>query len=281
MPDWYLMETALQEISINDRAFQYGDGLFETVAIRNHEPRLWQYHSERLAKGCKALNFAMPKERELRSGLHHALQNSSVTSDHCTVKIIVTAGAGVRGYGRSKDVSPTVYFGVFPSTPPALAHYRQGIETPICRTRLAVGSATAGLKTLNRLEQVLARSELTRSKQFEGLTMDADGNIICGTMSNVFFVSGNSISTPPLDRCGVAGVMRRHVIETLRANDRSVDVAVMPESQLQSIDELFVSNSQFGVIPVARCNKFDLGVGPVTKATMALLAANGISECQV
>jgi 4-amino-4-deoxychorismate lyase len=281
MPDWYLMETALQEIAINDRAFQYGDGLFETVAIRKHEPRLWQYHSERLAKGCKALNFAMPTERELRSGLHHALQNSSIISDHCTVKIIVTAGAGVRGYGRSKDVSPTVYFGVFPSTPPALAHYRQGIETPICRTRLAVGSATAGLKTLNRLEQVLARSELTQSKQFEGLTMDADGNIICGTMSNVFFVSGNSISTPPLDRCGVAGVMRRHVIETLRANDRCVDVTVMPASLMQSIDELFVSNSQFGVIPVARCNNFDLGVGPVTKATMAMLAANGISECQV
>jgi 4-amino-4-deoxychorismate lyase len=281
MSDWYSMETALQEISINDRAFQYGDGLFETVAIRNDEPRLWQYHRERLAKGCKVLGFAMPTERELRSGLYHALHNSTVTTDYCTVKIILSAGAGVRGYGRSKDASPTVFFGAFASTPPALTHYREGIETLICRTRLAVGSATAGLKTLNRLEQVLARSELTGSKQFEGLTMDADGNIICGTMSNVFFVSGNSISTPPLDRCGVAGVMRRHVIETLRANDQPVDVAAMPESQLQSIDEVFVSNSQFGVIPVARCNKLDLGVGAVTKATMAMLAANGISECQV
>jgi 4-amino-4-deoxychorismate lyase len=281
MTDWYSMENALQEISINDRAFQYGDGLFETVAIRNDEPRLWRYHRERLEKGCKALSFAMPTERELRSGLYHALQNSTIATDYCTVKIIVSAGTGVRGYSRIKDASPTVFFGVFPSIPPTLMQYQQGIETLICHTRLAVGSATAGLKTLNRLEQVLARSELTDSKQFEGLTMDTDGNIICGTMSNGFFVSGVSISTPPLNRCGVAGVMRRHVIETLRANDRHVDVATMPESKLQNIDEAFVSNSQFGVMPVARCNNLDLGVGPVTKATMAILAANGIRECLV
>ena len=159
--------------------------------------------------------------------------------------------------------------------------HEQEIETPICRTRLPVGSATVGLKTLNRLEQVLARSELTTNKIFEGLTMDADDNIICGTMSNVLYVSGNSVSTLPVDRCGVAGVMRRHVIASLQANGQTINVVAMPKKQLQIIDEMFFSNSQYGVMTITRCDTTELGVGPLTKATMGLLVANGIGECKI
>ncbi|MCH9003900.1 MAG: aminodeoxychorismate lyase [Proteobacteria bacterium] len=280
MTDWFANGKAVEHVPISDRGFQYGDGLFETIAIRNKEPRLWQFHMERLAAGCESLGISMPAETELATGLAHALQHSNASKDYCTAKIIVSAGTSVRGYGRTDAESPSILFGAFPSSPPPAETYRDGIKVVLCRTRLAVNSATAGLKTLNRLEQVLAQSEFSATGEFEGLTMDADGNIICGTMSNVFFVTDNEISTPPLDRCGVAGVMRRHIITTLLEQDLGVEIRSIQATELNNVDEVFLSNSQFGVVPVSGCMDTQWRVGAVTRRTMTIMADNGVAECQ-
>jgi 4-amino-4-deoxychorismate lyase len=281
MGDWLSQGEATDRVSISDRGFQYGDGLFETIAVRNGEPRLWQYHVERLARGCKVLGIRMPSESDLSEGLIQALQDSNAPAAHACVKVIVSAGSGLRGYGRAFANSPTVLFRAFLSAPLALDSYRGGIETVICRTRLASGSATVGLKTLNRLEQVLARSEFAGTDVFEGLTLDAEDNIICGTMSNVFFVNDKSISTPPLDRCGVEGVMRRHVIETL--DRQGITVAHHPYSlsRLEDADEVFLSNSQFGVIPIKSCTEMEWPVGEVTRNVMTIMANNQVLECRL
>ena len=110
--------------------------------------------------------------------------------------------------------------------------------------------------------------------------MDADDNIICGTMSNVFFVADNSISTPSLDRCGVKGVMRRHVIESLSEQDISVQFKTLNLANLQGIQEVFVSNSQFGIMPVQSCADLRWPVGDTTRKIMSILADKGIRiEC--
>jgi 4-amino-4-deoxychorismate lyase len=223
----------------------------------------------------------MPSEARLYDGLIQALQNSETPTAHAGAKVIVSAGSGLRTYGRPFAVTPTVLIRAFSSVPLAAQSYSGGIDTVICRTRLASGSATAGLKTLNRLEQVLARSEFEGTDTFEGLTLDADDNIICGTMSNVFFVNDKSISTPPLDRCGVEGVMRRHVIETL--GQQGIAVAPQPyaRSCLDDADEIFLTNSQFGVIPVKRCMEMKWPVGPVTQNVMTIMANNQVPECRL
>ncbi len=279
MADWFSIGGAVGHVSASDRGFQYGDGLFETVAIRDGEPRLWQYHMDRLAKGCAILGITVPPEAELSDGVKHALQQSNVPTAYSTAKIIVSAGSGVRGYGRVPAESPTVLFGAFPASPPPVESYRDGIETALCRTRLALDSPTAGLKTLNRLEQVLACSEFIDTGEFEGLTMDADDNIICGTMSNVFFVTNNSISTPSLDRCSVEGVMRRHVIKTLQEKGIDTQFQTVKLADLRSIDEVFLSNSQFGVMPVRSCADMCWPVGKTTRQVMSILADNGVIEC--
>ena len=210
MSDWFTKGEATTHVTVDDRGFQYGDGLFETIAVRNGECRLWPLHIERLTKGCRVLGIDAPSEAELTEGVGRALHQSDVDGTQITAKIIVSAGPGQRGYGRKVGDTPSVLIGVFPASPVAPELYSNGVDTLICKTRLACGSATAGLKTLNRLEQVLARSEFIETDKFEGLTMDADGHIICGTMSNVFFVKDKSISTPPLDQCGVVDVDRLH-----------------------------------------------------------------------
>jgi 4-amino-4-deoxychorismate lyase len=280
MPNWFLNGVAVEQVAASDRGFQYGDGLFETIAIHDGQARLWSYHMDRLQKGCKRLKIEMPAVDALSYGVDTALQQSNALNGYSVVKIIVSAGTGLRGYGRTPAESPTVLFGVFPASPLPINSYRDGIDTVLCQTRLAVDSPIAGLKTLNRLEQVLARSEFVNTGEFEGLTMDADGNIICGTMSNVFFVNNNAILTPSLDRCGVAGVMRRHVIQTLE--DQGIEAHIQPVTltDLKRVDEVFVSNSQFGVMPVKSCSDLRWPVGKTTRNVMAIMADNGVIECR-
>ena len=280
MSEWFHKGAAVTSALLDDRAFQYGDGLFETIAIRHGEPRLWAYHLERLSRGCERLSLRMPEAESLRLELDHALRHSQADRAFCVAKIIVSSGIAQRGYGRQSSASTSTYTGVFPTAPIPAGSYRDGVNTIICTTRLAVASPTAGLKTLNRLEQVLARSECLSADVFEGITLDAEGRVICGTMSNVFLVSDHSIVTPSLARCGVQGVMRRHVVETLREQGLDVEQTDLAERELHAADEVFLSNSQFGVLPVHRCGEREWPVGDVTRKVMAALAEKGIDECR-
>jgi len=281
MSEWYRVSSALQTVDPDDRGFQYGDGLFETIAIRGGKPRLWRYHMDRLGSGCKRLGLGPPVVASLDQRVKAALQVSKEDTSFCIAKIIVTAGTDARGYGRTMPSSTETYIGVFPAAPLNKQAYRNGVTTMMCDTRLAVGSPVAGLKTLNRIEQVLGRSECASTGAFEGLMMDAEGRLICGTMSNVFIVSDNVVRTPSLERCGVAGTMRRLVLEELERSNWSVDVCDLDETDLAAGDEVFIANSQMGVVPVDRCGQHHWQNGPVTKDVMRLLADKGIDECRI
>ena len=281
MTNWVRDGEPVDTIAISDRGLLYGDGLFETIAIRRGEPRLWSYHLERLTRSCKILELAMPAELDLLKGIEVAIASSGVSSAYAVVKIMITAGTGERGYGRGHVAAPTVLFGGFVSAPPPAEAYINGVRTIVCETQLASGSAFSGLKTLNRLEQVRARSEVIQDGAYEGLTMDTDSNIICGTMSNVFFVQDNKITTSPLVRCGVAGVMRRHVITALKEQGVHVAFGDTKLADLDDVDEVFLSNSQFGVMPVSECDNRRWPVGALTRTVMTILGDSGIDECRL
>ena len=281
MSEWFHNGEQVVAVPIDDRAFQYGDGLFETVAIRHGEPRLWGYHLERLARGCEVLRIDAPDTVALRIWLDTALRDASADSAFCVAKIIVSSGVTQRGYGRPVPAAPSVHIGIFPAAPLSAESYRDGVETIRCNTTLAPGSVTAGIKSLNRVEQVLARSECLAAGAFEGLTLDAEGRLICGTMSNVFLVTRSSISTPSLSRCGVAGVMRRHVMDTLAQAGQHVAERDVTMRDMHRVDEVFLTNSQFGVLPVRRCDDQLWTVGAATRDVMELLSENGIAECRL
>jgi len=268
----------LTHLPIDDRAVQYGDGLFETIAVRAGRPRLWSWHMNRLASGCERLRLDMPNPDRLLARTLDAVQQAKVNQQYCLVKILLSAGSGQRGYGRTAEIRPRVLVGVFAATPQPKKHYQDGVNTLICDTRLASGSPTAGLKTLNRLEQVLARSECAESDCFDAFTMDAEDNIICGTMSNVFFVHGDTIHTPRLDQCGVRGVMRSWLVENLPAHGFDMQQRRLPKSELPDIDEVFLANSQFAVLPVRRCGDRTWSVGRITRKVMALLREHDVVE---
>jgi 4-amino-4-deoxychorismate lyase len=159
----------------------------------------------------------------------------------------------------------------YPLPPENLAARRDGIRAVVAKLRYGENPQLAGMKHLNRLEQVLARSEVAVEDAAELLVFSSAGNLVSGTMSNVFLVRQGRLFTPKLDRCGVAGVMRRVILREAAADGLSVEERTLSETDLAAADELFVSNARVGIWPIRTLDGRDLGVGPVTRRVQARL----------
>ena len=278
MTEWFSGGRPCDAVAVDDRAVQYGDGLFETVAIRDGAPRLWNYHVERLQSGAARLGLAAPEEPALRAALQAALGQARVDSRRCIAKLLLSAGPGPRGYRRDSNRPPTLLTGISVATRVPDGAYQDGVALRLCNTRLAVQPQLAGMKTLNRLEQVLARNEWHDETVFEGLTLDTDDRVICGTMSNVFLISGQALVTPAITRCGVSGVMRRHVLTLLDEAGMDCEVRDVDTDELWAADGVFISNSQFGVLPARACGEHTWAPGPLFRRIAGLIRDSGIVE---
>lgn len=248
-------------VDVTDRGFNYGDGLFETIAVRDGRPLLWQRHMVRLREGCKRLGIATPDVVVLKEEAQRLCEGLA----RAVLKIIVTRGAGGRGYGPAGCDLPTRVTSVYPWLQYPRGFYTEGVTLRVCQTRLAGGGALAGLKHLNRLEQVLARGEWDDPETQEGLMLDGDGRIIEGTMTNVFMVFNGVLTTPSVDRAGVAGVMRGLIMDTVRQWGVTCTVGDIPLQGLSGADEVFVCNSLIGVWPVKSVDEWTFVPGPVTR----------------
>jgi 4-amino-4-deoxychorismate lyase len=230
-------------LDARDRGLQYGDGLFETMRVCRGRVRLLKSHLERLQAGCRQLKIAAPPLPALR----RELERAAAARREAVMKLIVTRGSGKRGYrpsGRER-CTRILALHALPNFAPLPVRVR------LCTTRIGINPDLAGLKTLNRLESVLARSEWSDARIWEGLMRDVEENIVCGTMSNLFVRRGSTLMTPLLDRCGVAGVMRRWVLET--ASDLKLHAVQcrLRWDDLNQAEEVFMSNAVVGIRSVA------------------------------
>lgn len=235
-------------ISVFDRGLQYGDGLFETMAVYKGIVRLWDMHWERLIKGCKQLSISYPDkeilEKEISTICANKIENLFV------LKLIITRGEGQRGYRFTKEQNITRILSthLWPDYPEI--YQLEGVVVRYCDTTISENSKLAGIKHLNRLEQVLARNEWDTNEYQEGLMLTAQGHVIDGTMSNIFAIKDNMIFTPELSLCGVSGVMRNTIIKIAKEIGYSVYEKTFTKVELEQADELFLTNSLFGVWPV-------------------------------
>ena len=252
-----------------DRGLEFGDGLFETLAVAGGAPRLLERHLARLAAGCVRLGLTAPEPAQLDSELKAAAREPGVG----VLKLIVTRGTGGRGYAAAAAAPARRTLAALPSRERPEAWARDGVEVRMCATRLAEQPALAGLKHLNRLEQVLARREWSDAAVAEGLMCDVHGRLVCGTMSNVILALDNELVTPALTRCGVAGVMRAALIAALAAAGLAVHERDVDPAELAAAGELFLSNALIGVWPVRRLGARAWPPGPIARRAQALVAA--------
>ncbi|HEX7341157.1 MAG TPA: aminodeoxychorismate lyase [Rhodanobacteraceae bacterium] len=229
-------------IAADDRGLSYGDGLFETVWVHEHQAPLWPRHMARLAEGCRRLDLPLPDPDWLWQ------ETLLVVADLAcaVVRITWTRGGGPRGYATPVQVQPTCIVSAASHTPWPADWYHHGIRMHVCRTRLASQPALAGIKHLNRLEQVLARREWQDPTVGEGLMLDFDDRVISATAANMFALVDGRLHTPALDRCGVAGTARARLLDDCPdavETDMTLDT-------LLAADAVFITSAVRGIVPV-------------------------------
>lgn len=256
-----------EDVSAQDRGFQYGDGLFETVALVNGVPLLWNRHMQRLFHGAARLGIQAPSESLLRQESEQVAQSNG----RAVLKIILTRGVSGRGYAPDRQAPPTRTVSLSPWPDYPAERKTRGVAAQFCRTMISRNPATAGVKHLNRIEQVLARAELEKDCQ-EGLMCNEFGHVIAGTMTNLFIVSRDRLLTPDLSHSGVQGVMRGMVLERaleLSLNVRTVNIT---QSDVLQAEEVFLTNSLIGLWPVRRIESREYPLGKVTKRIQEAIA---------
>lgn len=236
-----------ETVSVHDRGFQYGDGLFETIAVKNAAPLLWDRHLQRLKRGAARLGIKSPDEQLI----HEEAEFVCRGTDRSVLKIILTRGVSARGYAPINDTDATRIVSLMPWPDYPKSHRLHGITSQFCRTTITRHPVLAGIKHLNRLEQVMARRELTADSA-EGLMLDEQGHVIEGTMTNIFIVREGALFTPDLSHSGVEGVMRSLVLDRVSGLPMASSVAELTKTDLQQADEIFLTNSLIGLWPV-RC----------------------------
>jgi 4-amino-4-deoxychorismate lyase len=229
----------MPQVPFDDRGLAYGDGVFETVLLRDGTPVLWDYHYARLRQGCQRLNIPLPPLEQLA-----AAWQSPAAAELEVLKLILTRGSGGRGYALPDALSPRLISHRVPFVANA-QHWRQGVNVRICQLRLGHQPLLAGIKHLNRLENVLARQEWDDQTIAEGLLADTDGWLVEATSMNVFWQRNGELFTPALTQCGVAGTLRAALLDqgTVRESAIALDA-------LRDVERLWVANSVQGVWPV-------------------------------
>lgn len=227
-----------------DRGFAYGDGVFRTVKIINGLPEHWPLHYQTLVKDCSALGIVCPSADLFISDFEKLF----IAEDFVSVaKLIVTRGEGERGYKPPAITTPmrVMIKSSLPGYPES--HFTKGIHLHLCETRMGPQPQLAGVKHLNRLENVLARMEWHDPDIAEGLMLDTAGNVIACTAANIFARFDDTLVTPKLNLCGVAGITRQQILSRAHTLKLKTAIETMNLERLLTADEVVICNSLFGV----------------------------------
>ncbi|MBS3803175.1 MAG: aminotransferase class IV [Oleiphilaceae bacterium] len=233
-------------VPVSDRGLAYGDGLFETIRICHNKPTLADRHSSRLLEGAQRLGIHLTRAF-LAEHLLTACERYAREPDW-VLKVTLTRGSGGRGYLPPETARPRLIFSANPLPP---APDPEGVSICLSNLCLSVSPALAGLKSLSRLDQVLA-SRTIAAGCYEAILADRAGRLLEGTRTNIMLLMGDQWLTPPSSDLAVAGVMRARVIDYLRQKSEWVRERALSPAMLTSRDcrGMILMNSVAGVVPV-------------------------------
>lgn len=244
-------------ISIFNRNFQYGDGLFETCVVNNNQILFWEKHLSRLDIGCRKLKIKNIEEEIWLKDIKKALILTS--KKNCVLKLILSRGNSQRGYSYSDDILPVRVVIV---SEMKNVQAKESFSLEYASSGYHSNPNLAGIKHCNRIEQILARSSLKRD---EAIMLDENQNIISVTQGNIYFIFGQSLVTPKLDRCGVIGSRRSLILELAESIELNVEEGNVSMNDAKKADEAFISNSIMGIQSVNSIEEYQLTKRLVTK----------------
>jgi 4-amino-4-deoxychorismate lyase len=246
-------------ISITDRGLAYGDGVFTTAKVVQGKIQFLSEHLERLTQNCDKLSIPLPNIDKIKCELKSVAQRFEL----CVAKVIITAGEGGRGYSRQGCEKSTVIisFHAFPEH--YLSWQEQGINLGLAQLKLGLNPLLAGIKHLNRLEQVLIRQELDNRKEDDLLVLNCAGNIIEASAANIFWFKNNTWYTPKIVESGISGLMRQYILSILNKNGQNnVEIIEAKITMLDNVEAMIICNSVMGVVPVDKFLEKKLTLAP-------------------
>ncbi|WP_275794661.1 aminodeoxychorismate lyase [Aliiglaciecola sp. CAU 1673] len=243
-------------LSVSDRALQYGDGLFSTVRIAEGQPQLWPLHKVRLQSGLKRLDIAFDDWQVLEQHV----QDYCMQANHGVLKVWISRGEGGRGYTPPKPCQPNWALSLH-SLPVHYAKWRaHGVVLGLSPVRLAKQPLLAGIKHLNRLEQVLIKQDLVKRDWDDALVCDTDEMLVESSAANLFWRSHGRWFTPDLRYAGVEGVMRQYLLQQFSEAGHKVEQVRMKVQGVHQADSLFICNSLMGIVPVRQFDNTEYDV---------------------
>ena len=258
------------KISIEDRAVQYGDGVFETIAVKEKLLEFWKEHYQRLNNGCKILKIKCPSKTFLKKEINKFIKKTK--KNKFVLKIIISRGIGGRGYNPPRNSKPTRILGIYDWPNYLETNFTKGIMMDICKIRISAQPFLSKIKHINRLEQIIARSEWQNKSISESIMLDLNDNVIEGTMSNIFGVKKNIFYTPNIKFAGIEGIMRGVILKLLKKNKKKYIIKKITLKELLKFEEIFVCNSIFGIWSVIKISKKKFSFGEKTKEIINLLS---------
>ena len=250
-------------ISTRDRGLNYGDGFFTTAMITDGQVEHWAYHKARLIECAQRLGFPALEFTALESHITQQVASQA----QAVVKIVVTRGEGGRGYAPPSECNLNIIVSVLPYP----KHYNSlidtGISLAISPIKLAVQPHLAGLKTLNRLEQVLIKNALQAQHSDDALVLDYNNNVIETSAANIFAIKNNKVISPRLDECGIKGVFLQSLCDKLAVEFKTVSV-----DELTQADAIFICNSLMKIVPVKSIGEYCFDIAHSQSLLNELLA---------
>lgn len=252
-------------VALTDRSFQYGDGCFTTMLVKDGFPEFWQSHCDRMNDCLDVLQISKPNWVQVLTWVQQAIHGFEY-HEKCGVKLHVSRGSGGRGYGIDGAQEARITVSTFGYPERYASWQRDGIDLGISSVALGHTPMLAGHKHNNRLEQVLVKAEIEQREWQDALVLDITNNVIETSMANIFWSNAKGEwFTPLLDKAGVAGVMRRHVLKQLEALSLDCNVEAASLSVLETAQEVFITNSLLQIVPVTSIGMQKFKIGQMTR----------------
>lgn len=254
------------QVSVFDRGFLYGDGLFETMRVSGGRIPLLEKHLARLKRSCARLQMSYPGDEIF----YAELPLLCIEYPNAILKIILTRGVSAkRGYSPSDDSIQNRILIVSEHAASGTHFEQSGVDIILCKYCLSRNAHLAGIKHLSMLDYVLASAELKSKPVQEGLLRDTEGFVIEGTKTNLFLIKGNKLYTPDLSYSGVEGVMRNQVLGIATHFDMCTEIGRVNIEALYAADEVFITNSTIGIWPVKKIENRPFEIGQYTRRLQA------------
>lgn len=255
-------------VSVFDHGFLYGDGIYETIRVYEGVPFMLDKHIDRLYRSASLIGLRMPKDTEgIKASLKETIESNSLLE--ASLRITVSRGIGPLGLDPALCKAPTfvmipVQFNKYPPS-----FYSEGVGLIIPRTRRNLKTALdPSIKSLNFLNNIMAKAEAVKAGAYEALMLNHEGNLAECTVSNVFFISNGILLTPSVE-CGILeGITRDLTIMLARREGIEVKEGSFANDKIYSADEVFITNTTMEVMPVGIIDGRRFKVGEITKILM-------------